>query len=262
MIIDFHAHIYPNKIAEKASKAIGDFYNAPMAYHGSPEQLLESGSKIGVDIYIVHSAASKPMQVESINNFIIESVAEHPEFVGFGTMHADYDNFADELKRIKEAGLKGIKLHPDFQKFQIDSPKMDAIYDVLTDLEMPVLVHAGDCRYDFSGPKRILNVHKKHPGLKIIAAHFGGYTEWDKSMEYLVGQDVYFDTSSTLWKLPVEKANEMIKKHGYKKFLFGSDYPMWDHEDEFERFNQLDLTAEERDAILYKNAQKLLELKL
>lgn len=262
MIIDFHAHIYPSKIAEKASKAIGDFYNAPMAYHGSPEQLLESGSKIGVDIYIVHSAASKPMQVESINNFIIESVAEHPEFVGFGTMHADYDNFAAELKRIKEAGLKGIKLHPDFQKFQIDSPKMDAIYDVLSDLGMPVLVHAGDCRYDFSGPKRILNVHKKHPGLKIIAAHFGGYTEWDKSMEYLVGQDVYFDTSSTLWKLPLEKANEMIKKHGYKKFLFGSDYPMWDHEDEFERFNQLDLTSEERDAILYKNAQKLLELKL
>lgn len=260
MIIDFHAHIYPNKIAEKASKAIGDFYNAPMAYHGSPEQLLESGSKIGVDIYIVHSAASKPMQVESINNFIIESVAEHPEFVGFGTMHADYDNFAAELKRIKEAGLKGIKLHPDFQKFQIDSPKMDAIYDVLSDLGMPVLVHAGDCRYDFSGPQRILNVHKKHPGLKIIAAHFGGYTEWDKSMEYLVGQDVYFDTSSTLWKLPLEKANEMIKKHGYKKFLFGSDYPMWDHEDEFERFNQLDLTSEERDAILYKNAQRLLKI--
>lgn len=262
MIIDFHAHIYPSKIAEKASKAIGDFYNAPMAYHGSPEQLLESGAKIGVDIYVVHSAASKPMQVESINNFIIDQVSEHPEFVGFGTMHADYDNFDEELKRIKAAGLKGIKLHPDFQKFQIDSPKMDAIYDVLSDLGMPVLVHAGDYRFDYSGPKRILNVHKKHPELKIIAAHFGGYTEWENAMEYLVGQNVYFDTSSTLWKLPVEKANEMIKKHGYKKFLFGSDYPMWDHEDEFERFNQLDLTAEERDAILYKNAQKLLELKL
>lgn len=258
MIIDFHAHIYPEKIAAKATKAIGDFYNAPMAYSGSQEELIESGSKIGVNYYVVHSAASKPMQVESINNFIIESVQEHPEFIGFGTMHADYDNFENELKRIKEAGLKGIKLHPDFQKFQIDAPKMDAIYNVLSDLDMPVLVHAGDCRYDFSGPQRILNVHKKHPELKIIAAHFGGYTEWDKALEYLVGQDVYFDTSSTLWKLPIEKANDIIKKHGYKKFLFGSDFPMWDHEDEFERFNKLDLTSEERDAVLYKNAQRLL----
>lgn len=258
MIIDFHAHIYPEKIAVKATKSIGDFYNAPMAYNGSPEELIASGDKIGVTKYIVHSTATKPMQVESINNFILESVEKYPQFVGFGTMHQDYDNFESELKRIKAAGLHGIKLHPDFQKFQIDSQRMDAIYDVMADLGLPVLVHAGDCRYDFSGPKRIKNVLDKHPNLTVIAAHFGGYTEWDKSLEYLVGQNVYFDTSSTLWKLPVEKANEMIKKHGYKKFLFGSDFPMWDHEDEFERFNQLDLTVEERDAILYKNAQKLL----
>lgn len=137
--------------------------------------------------------------------------------------------------------------------------KMDAVYDKCAALNMPVLFHAGDERYDFSGPARIRHVLEKHPDLIVIAAHFGGYTEWDKAMEYLVGQNVYFDTSSTLWKLPVEKANKMLKAHGYKKFLFGSDFPMWDHEDEMSRFNQLDLTAEERQAVLYDNGAALLK---
>lgn len=258
MIIDFHAHIYPEKIAAKATQAIADFYDTTMKYWGSTEDLLASGRGIGVEKYIVHSTATKAAQVESINNFIVETCSQHPEFIGFGTMHPEYENFAEELKRMKSMGLKGVKLHPDFQKFQIDTPQMDPIYDEIAKNNMPILVHAGDCRYDFSGPKRILNVHKKHPDLIIIAAHFGGYTEWDKSMEYLVGTDVYFDTSSTFWKLPIDKAQEMINKHGYEKFLFGSDYPMWDHAEELERFNKLDLTSEQRDAILYKNASKLL----
>ena len=137
--------------------------------------------------------------------------------------------------------------------------KMDPVYDKCAALNIPVLFHAGDERYDFSGPKRIRHVLEKHPDLIVIAAHFGGYTEWDNAMEYLVGQNVYFDTSSTLWKLPVDKANKMIKAHGYKKFLFGSDFPMWDHEDELSRFNQLDLTPEERQAVLYDNAAELLK---
>ena len=137
---------------------------------------------------------------------------------------------------------------------------MDNVYDIMTDLGLPLIMHAGDYRYDFSGPQRILNLHKKHPKLTLIAAHFGGYTEWDESMKWLVGEDVYFDTSSTLEQIPVEKANEMIRKHGVEKLLFGFDFPMWDHEEELERFNRLDLTAEEREMILHKNAEKLLKL--
>jgi len=258
MIIDFHAHIYPAKIAEKASKNIGLFYNTQMCYDGSPEKLLESGRKIGVEKYIVHSTATVAHQVEAINNYIISEVNLHKEFVGFGTIHPDYEDFENELKRIKSLGLRGIKLHPDFQKFQVDTPEMDDVYEVIAELKMPVLVHAGDYRYDFSGPKRILHVLEKHPSLIVVAAHFGGYTEWDNAMEYLVGQRVWFDTSSTLWKLPVEKADGMIKAHGFEKFLFGSDYPMWDHEDELKRFLRLSLSPEEREAILYKNAEKLL----
>lgn len=259
MIIDFHAHIYPEKIAAKASKAIGEFYSSPMQYNGLSEELINSGSKIGVTKYLVHSAASTPNQVESINDFIYKEVQAHKEqFIGFGTLHIDYENFEKEIIRIRDLGLKGIKLHPDFQKFKIDDSKMDNIYEVLAQNNLAVLVHAGDSRFDFSGPKRILNVITKHPTLKMVGAHFGGYTQWEDSLEFLVGKDIYFDTSSTLWKLPIEKANMMIKKHGAEKFFFGSDFPMWDHEDELQRFNQLDLTQEEKEMILYKNAKGFL----
>lgn len=260
MIIDFHAHIYPAKIAEKASKTIGEFYNISMEYQGSPEQLLNSGSRIGVNYYIVHSTATAPHQVESINNYIIGEVKAHPEFIGFGTIHPDYEDYEKELKLIKEEGLKGIKLHPDFQKFEIDTPQMDPIYEVIAMLGMPVLVHAGDFRYDYSGPKRIAHVLEKHPNLVLIAAHFGGYTQWDESEKYLVGKNVYFDTSSSLWKLPIDQAMRMIRNHGVDKMLFGVDYPMWDHKEELERFNKLELTKEEREAILYKNALRILNM--
>lgn len=260
MIIDFHAHIYPAKIAEKASDTIGQFYNIKMKYKGSPESLLESGSQIGVDRYIVHSTATAPHQVESINNYIIGEVEAHPEFIGFGTIHPEYENYENELIRIYSAGLMGIKLHPDFQKFPIDLREMDDIYEVIAGLKMPILVHAGDYRYDYSGPKRIAHVLEKHPTLKIVAAHFGGYTQWEDSEKYLVGKNVWFDTSSSLWKLTPDEAMRMIRNHGVEKMLFGVDYPMWDHKEELERFNQLPLTQEERDAILYKNAVDLLGL--
>lgn len=260
MIIDFHAHIYPEKIAAKASKSVGEFYDIPIEYDGSAETLLKNGSKIGVEHYIVHSTATKPTQVESINNFILEECSKHPEFVGFGTIHQEYENFEKELKRIKDAGLKGIKLHPDFQKFQIDTPAMDDIYDAIEALELPVLVHAGDFRYDFSGPKRIRNLIDRHPGLMVIAAHFGGYTEWEDAIEYLVGQNVYFDTSSSIWKLGKQKAVDIIHNHGVEKMLFGTDYPMWDHEEELARVMGLGLSHEENEMILWENAARLLKL--
>lgn len=260
MIIDFHCHIYPSKIADKAAKNIGDFYNYPMRYHGHSEELLASGSKIRVTKYVILPVATKAEQVVHSNDFVIEQCNQHPQFIGFGTIHPEYEKYGDELMRIKDAGLCGIKLHSDFQKFPVDATCMDSIYSLMTDLNLPLIVHAGDYRYDFSGPKRILNLHKKHPNLTLIAAHFGGYTEWDESIKYLVGQDIYFDTSSTLEWIPVEKANKMIRAHGAEKFLFATDFPMWDHEEELEKFNRLDLTGEEREAILYKNAEKLLGL--
>lgn len=262
MIIDFHAHIYPEKIAEKASRAIGDFYDSPMEFSGTSAALLESGSKINVTKYVVHSAATSPLQVVSINNFILKECDLHSEFIGFGTIHVDYGDFEKELERIHNSNLKGVKIHPDFQKFKIDCKEMFPIYEKLIELKMPVLVHAGDYRFDFSGPARIRKVIDEFPSLKLVAAHFGGYTEWQAAYDYLAGKNVWFDTSSTLWKLPVSEADKIIQKHGVEKFFFGSDFPMWNHKDELCRFNKLSLTDSEKEMILYKNARDFLEIDL
>ena len=260
-IIDFHAHIYPEKIAAKATINVGNFYDTTMScQHAISEELINSGSKIGVTNYVIHSVATKPTQVVSINNFILGESQKHPEFIPFATHHQDFEDFEAEVDRVVKLGAKGMKMHPDLQKFQVDDEKMDPFYDLLEKIDLPILFHAGDYRFDFSGPKRIAHVLDKHPNLRVIAAHFGGYTEWEESMKYLVGRDVWFDTSSTTWKLPLEKANEMLKKHGAKWFLFGSDFPMFQHQDEWARFKKFDLTEEEFEMVQHINAEKLLGL--
>ncbi len=257
-IIDFHAHIYPQKIAEKAVASIGKFYNIDMRGPGTAGTLVDNGNKVGVVKYIVHSTATKPAQVEAINNFIISEISAEKRFIGFGTLHQDFTKTETEIIRIRDAGLKGIKLHPDFQAFKVDDPKMDFAYEVLAHYKMPVLFHAGDIRYDYSGPRRIARVLEKHPDLIIIAAHFGGYTQWDDAYEYLAGRDLWFDTSSTLWKLPVRDALRIMEKHGYERFLFGSDFPMWDHENELKRILELKLSDEKLEAVLFGNGARLL----
>ena len=119
MVIDVHAHIYPDNIAEKAAMNIGYFYDKHMTNpNGSVKRLLEIGDRAGVDKFVVHSAATTPHQVKSINNFIKASVLAHPDrFVGLCTIHPGMEDPIAELERAESLGLKGIKLHPDFQKF-------------------------------------------------------------------------------------------------------------------------------------------------
>jgi predicted TIM-barrel fold metal-dependent hydrolase len=125
---------------------------------------------------------------------------------------------------------------------------------------LPVLIHMGDQNVDSSSPVRLARVLDRFPKLVAIAAHFGGYRMWDLSCEYLIGRNVYMDTSSTLYFITPERAVGMIRKHGAEKMLFGSDFPMWDHREELNRFLALDLTEEERRAILSGNAHKLLSI--
>ncbi|HOQ06873.1 MAG TPA: amidohydrolase family protein [Clostridiales bacterium] len=256
-IIDIHAHIFPGRIAEKAVSSIGKYYGIKMSHKGTVEDLLESGSRINVSKYVVHSSATVVEQVRAINDYIAEVQSAHPEFVGFATLHPGLGNVAAEVDRIIGLGLRGIKLHPEFQRFSIDDDDMMPIYEAVEG-RLPVLMHMGDENADSSSPVRLSRVLDRFPGLVVIAAHFGGYRMWDLSCEYLIGRNVYLDTSSTLAFISPEQATDMIRKHGADKVLFGSDYPMWDHREELERFMALDLTEEERKAVLYGNAEKLL----
>jgi len=255
-ICDAHAHIFPDKIAEKAVSAIGSFYDIPMDYPiGTSEHLLKSGSNIGVSHYLVCSTATVPQQVVSINNFIIEECKKHPEFVGFGTLHPDFEDIEGEVERCIENGLRGIKLHPDFQKFYIDDDKAFKIYEAIRG-RLPVLIHMGDNRYDFSKPKRLENVVRNMSDLKVFAAHLGGYESWDEAITCLYYDNIRFDTCSSLEFITPEFARDIIYGFGVNKVFFGTDFPMWDHAEELLRFKRLNLTDSENRLILGENFKK------
>ena len=262
MIIDAHAHIFPSKIAEKAVAGIGSFYDElTMEMDGTIDTLIKNGKKNGIEKFVVHSVATTPSQVQSINDFIAESVKEHPnELIGFATLHPDYPNLEDEIARAVNMGLKGIKLHPDFQRFNLDCDKAMELFRLIEG-RLAVLIHTGDYRYEFSKPRRLARVMDKFPCLKVIGAHFGGWSEWADAESCLAGREnLWVDTSSSLYALEPERAGELIHSFGADKVLFGTDFPMWEASEELKRFNRIPLSEEEREMILHENTEKLLGL--
>ena len=259
-IIDAHAHIYPEKIAAKATDTIGIFYDIKMEMPaGTPENLLKDGERAGISRYVVHSVATTAHQVRSINEFIKRECEAHPEFIGFITLHQDLteEEVKAEVALAIENGMKGVKLHPDFQKFNIDDECAEKFYRTVGD-KLPILFHVGDDRYDFSKPQRLVNMAKKYPEVNFIAAHFGGYRCWGDAQLYVGLKNVYFDTCSSLPFISTEKAKELIDLLGADRFFFSTDFPMWDATAELERFNKIPLTDEEREMIFSKNIKRLL----
>lgn len=258
MIIDAHAHIFPDKIAMRAVDGISGFYSMRVRLDGTVSSLLEINKRAGVGRAIVQSVATTAEQVHNINNFVSEQVKLHPrELVGFGALHPDFDGIEKETERIIALGLKGIKLHPDFQQFNLDDEKAFPIYEA-AEGRLPILFHVGDNRYDFSSPRRLYNVMKRFPRLTIIGAHLAGWSRWDEGTELFAGSGIYSDLSSSLYAMSPDHAAELIRRLGTKRVMFGTDYPMWDAAEELERFSKLPLTDEEREDILCNNALRLL----
>ena len=259
-IIDFHAHIYPDKISQKAVQSVGNFYTLTMECDGTVSTLLGNGKKCGIDGYVVHSVAVDGAHVETINNYISGECEKHSEFYGFGTMHAEYPDKIAELERIRSLGLRGVKIHPDTQMFNMDDPAMDEVYDYLSQYDMPIQIHCGDYRYTYSHPERLASVLDRFPKLTVIGAHFGGWSVWDLALEYLRDRNCYLDTSSSFMMLGLARAKELIRIYGAERIVFGTDYPMWNASDELDNIHKLGLRDEELELILYKNAQRILKL--
>jgi len=261
-VIDFHVHIFPDKIAEKASHAVGKFYDVPMSHDGKLSTALREMDRAGVERFVAHSVATTPAQVSRINDFILVSHAKYPDrIIPFAAMHPDAENIPQLVDDIVDVGFKGIKIHPDIQGFQIDAPHVLKMISSITG-RLPLLIHTGDHRYDNSGPKRMNHVMELFPDLIAICAHLGGYSEWENAAASPLPNNphVFVDSSSTLFAVKPERAAEIIRLYGVDKVMFGTDYPMWCPYEELERFNALPLTNEERELILHKNAERLLDL--
>ena len=256
-IIDIHSHIYPDKIAAKAVENIGRFYNVEMSGNGSVGELLERQQEAGIDYSLVHAVALKPHNVCEINDFIAEQVALHPSLIGFATMHQDFENKEDEIKRAIALGLKGFKLHPDSQGVNINDERLMRFYAMLEG-RLPLMVHCGDYRWDNSHPRRVKEVLRSFPKLVVNAAHFGGWSIYDLAVEYLEDENCFMDLSSASVYLGPRRTKELIGIYGVDRIMFGSDFPMWNPAVEVKRFMLNDLNEREREQILWRNAETYL----
>ena len=259
MVIDFHTHIFPSPVARKATDNVGNYYSINMEGCGTDADLLGNLHKGPVTNALVSSSATTAKQVENVNTFIAEQVKKHNEFFGFGTLHPDYENVEKEIERIIELGLSGIKLHPDFQGFYADDDRMMEIYEMLEG-KLPVLIHTGDKKTEFSKPQRIARIIDTFPKLTVIAAHMGGYSEWNLATEYLYGKNVYIDTSSALFAMDTKEMRERIYAHGVDRVVFGSDYPHRYPGTDYNIMLDCKLKDDEYQKIFCDNAKKILNL--
>lgn len=256
--IDFHTHIYPEKIVLHATEYLSDTFGKDAEWPGSSENLLIFGMAAGISKFVTLPVAMKATQVHKINEFILGEAAKYDQLIPFGTLHAAQDNLIEEINFIKESSIQGIKIHPNQQGFALDDTRMFDAYTYLSELGIPVLFHCGDLNSDLSNPPRLKKLIKMFPKLRIVAAHFGGWQVFDQAYELLRKENVHFDMSSSMYIMGLEKTAKFIRHYGAEKIFFGTDFPLCDQSVEIEKFLKLDIPYADKEKIAWQNAADFL----
>lgn len=228
MKYDVHTHAFHPKIAEKATAQLYDYYHIHPEGDGTLDGLLKCLKAAGLDRAVVHSAATVPEQVVPANNWAIHLQQNVPEIEAFGTLHTDFPDWQTEFTRLKAAGVRGLKLHPDFQKIWMDDRKLLPMFDAAQD-NFTIMFHIGDERppeSNYSSPQKLAAIKKQFPRLQVIAAHLGGFRHWQYVVDALAGTDVFIDTSSALAFISDELLAYIRKYIPLDRWLFGSDFPL------------------------------------
>ena len=262
MIIDIHTHVFPDALAERAVATLAAKAQVPAHTDGTCAGLCASMRQAGVARAVIASIATKPSQARAITTWSAEVQARYPELLPFGSVHPAQEDWAEEIARIAAAGLRGVKFHHDYQQAYVDEPQLLPIYRALADAGLIVLFHAGvdiglpppvHCT-----PERLARVLDAVPALVAIASHMGGYAQWDDVERYLIGRQVYLDTSYSMADLGAARMTTLIQAHGASRVLFGTDSPWTDQAAEVAGIRALPLAPAEIDAILGGNAERLL----
>lgn len=266
MIIDIHTHIFPDRIAEKTMAALSEIAGVKPFHNGAKSGLLKVMEEAGIDISVVLPVATKPSQFRSINQFAAEVTEDfrgkERRLISFGGIHPDSSDYRDEIRHIRDLGLPGIKLHPAYQMVPFSDLRYRRIMDFAFEQDLWVIVHSGwdpVCPdEDYCTPKETAQILDDMDGGKLILAHMGALSEWDDVERYLVGRNVWIDTSLAFAYMEREQIVRIIRNHGFDRVLFGSDCPWADMKSSVEGMLSLPFTEEERDRIMYKNALQII----
>ncbi len=262
MVIDFHTHCFPDKIASRAIEKLAYASGGLKPYtDGTVSGLKQSMQASGVDTAVVLSIATNAHQQKSVNDFAA-SINNGRDVMAFGSVFPDAPDALDELERIKSLGLKGVKLHPDYQGFDVDDAKMKPIYQKISSLGLITVFHAG-VDYGFRPPYGAtpdkLETAVGWFNSPVVAAHWGGVNCGEGVIARLCGREnLYFDTSFGYSMMPRCYAETILDKHGVERMLFGTDTPWHTVEMEWRLLDALGLSDSEREAIASGNARRLL----
>lgn len=276
MIIDFHTHTFPEKVAEAAIPKMQAASHSKAFTAGTEEALRASMAEAGIDRSAVLPVATNPLKVSAINDLSIARLGDET-LTYFGCIHPEQSDWKEELCRIAKAGLKGIKIHPQYQGADIDDIRYLRIFEQAASLGLWVITHAGD-DIGFPGlvrcaPEMVKNAIAQVGEFPLILAHMGGWKNWDR-VEQLAETKVYLDTAFSLGAItPIddhysteelqmlseERFCAIVRTFGAERILFGTDSPWGDQAESLKAIQDLPLTAQEKELILGKNAERILK---
>lgn len=265
MIIDFHSHCFPDSLAERAITRISTAEGIKPFTDGTLSGLIEAERAAGVSLSVVCNIATNPHQEHKVNGFAVSLNDKVPEVASLGSLHPDSENTEAELDYLSDHDMVGIKIHPEYAGYYIDSPKWDRIFSVCEERGFFVVTHAG---LDMISPERIAvtperlaKVLDRHGKLTVVAAHLGGIKCWDDVLGHLCGREnLYLDTAIISHEgIDPELARRIIDAHGADRILFGSDCPWSSPAVELEFVRSLGLDPDALEKILSKNAANLLQ---
>ncbi len=264
MIIDFHTHCFPAAIASRALVPMQELTGIVPCTDGTVEGSVKKIKEDGVDFAVVCNIATNAHQLAKVNSFAIDINDFSRSLIALGTAHPESPILEDELQRLVDHDIRGIKIHPEYMPYYIDDSKWDTVFSLCEEMGIFVMTHAGldptSPDRIAATPDRIAKVLDKHKSLTFIAAHLGGVRCQDEVKSHLCGRDnLYFDTAyTTNIENSREYAPDIIRLHGADKILFGSDMPWSEPKREIAFVRSLGLSSDEEDKIFFKNAQKLL----
>jgi len=258
-VIDIHTHAFTEELAERAVAHLVGLNGLTPAYDGTVEALLAAMDHAGVAISVTQPVATKPTQVVRINDWSASIASDR--IVPFGAMHPGFEEPAGEVARMASFGLKGFKMHTEYQDFKPDEPRLDPICEAAVEHGLIILFHAGldtDVPTDNGRPERFARLLDRHPGLTVVLAHMGGWRLWGGVHEHLAGRPIYLDTSLSLGHMTDDAFLELVEQHGTDRVLFGSDGPWGYVGEELAWLRQLPLAEVDLEAILGANTARLL----
>ena len=259
-VFDFHVHLYPDPLAEKVVGHLAQRFGNPPAFDGTVRGLRANLAESGICGALNLPVATKPDQVGSINAWA--SAHNRSPVFSLATVHPDTPDLPAALRAVKAAGFRGVKLHPEYQTFTLDDPRVAPVWESCCELGLFVFLHAGGERVFappyHTTPASIAALLDRQPRLTVVAAHLGGFQMWDEAEAVLIGKPLYLDLSHTLFWMPDRQLVRMVRKHGAGRILFGSDAPWQTPARVLEAFLKLPFTEAEQRQILWQNAARLL----